>query len=148
MRQTLGERVNWRQAAEVDDRVLAVFHDFCLRMVYRARLELNWLAEHDHFVAHRKILLHERQVPPAAMQPRGAVIEDKLKDGLGVLLVPFDAEGDDGAPRGHGLAELQLGNWQQMAAVLVAPRPMQHQVFDRANLQTGQLRRPFRPDAV
>ena len=82
------------------------------------------------------------------MQPRGPVIENQLEDGLGVLLVPFDAEGDDGAPRGHGLAELQLGNRQQMAAVLVAPWPMQQQVLDGANLQPGQLRRPFRADAV
>ena len=148
LRQTLGERINRRQAVEVDEVLFAVFDDFGFRMVHRARLEINRLAEHDHFVAHRKILLHERQVPPAAMEPRGPVVEDQLKDGLGVLLEPLHAEGDDRAPRRRRLAELQLGNRQELAAVLVAPWPMQQQVFDGADLQPGQLRRAFRADAV
>ena len=81
------------------------------------------------------------------MQPRGAVVENQLKDGLGVLLEPLDAEGDDRAPRRRRLAELQFGNGPELAAVLVAPRPMQQQVFDGANLQPRQLRRAFRADA-
>ena len=148
LRQPFGERVNGSQAAEVDDRVLAVFHDFRFRMVHGARLELNRLAEDDHFIAHRKILLHERQVPPAAMQPRGPVIENQLEDGLGVLLEPLDAEGDDLASRCDWVAELQAGDRQQLAPVLVAPRTMQQQVLYGANLDAGQLRRPFRADTV
>ena len=52
--QPFGERVNGSQAAEVDDRVLAVFHDFRFRMVHGARLELHRLAEDDHFIAHQR----------------------------------------------------------------------------------------------
>ena len=63
------------------------------------------------------------------------------------LLEPLHAEGDDGAPRGRRLAELQLGNGPELPAVLVAPGPMQQQVFDGADLQPRQLRRAFRADA-
>ena len=131
----------------MDEVLFAVLDDFGLRVVHRPRLESYRLAEHDHLVAYRKILLHERQVPPAAMQPRCPVIENQFKDGLRVLLKPLHAEGDDGAPRGGRLAELQLGNGPEMPAVLVAPWPMQEQVFDGANLQPCQLRRAFRADA-
>ena len=82
------------------------------------------------------------------MQPRGAVVEDQLEDGLGVLLEPLHAEGDDCAARRGRLAELQLGNGAELAAVLVAPRPVQQQVFDGADLQPGELRGAFRADAV
>src|ERR1017187_4182177 len=82
------------------------------------------------------------------MEPRGPIVEDQLEDGLRVLLEPLHAQGDDRAPRGRRLAELQLGNWQELAAILVAPWPVQQQVLYGADVQPGQLRRAFRADAA
>ena len=81
------------------------------------------------------------------MQPGGAVVEDQFVDGLGVLLEPLDAVGDDFAARGGRLVELQAGDGQEVPAVLVAARPVQQEVFDGENLQPGQLRGAFRADA-
>ena len=83
-------------------------------------LSESGFAEDDHLVAHGEVLLHERQVPPAAMQPRRAVVEDKLEDGFGVVIEPLDAEGDDVAARGGRLIELQFGDGPEVAAVFVA----------------------------
>ncbi len=147
LRHALSQRVNRGEAIEVDEVLLAVFQDFGLRVVHRPRFEVNRLSERDHFLPDREVLLHERQVPPAAMQPRGAVVENQLEDGLGAVLVPLDALGNNPAPRRGRLAELQSGYGVEMAAVFVAGRPMQQQVPDRANLQPGELRGAFRADA-
>ena len=145
--QALGERVNRGQAVKVDEVLLAVLDDFRFRVVHGSRLEADRFAEDDHLFAHREVFLHERQVPPPAMQPRRAVIEDELEDGLGVLLVPLNAERDDRAPGGNRLLKRQVGDSPQLPAVLVTPWPMQEQVFDSADLQPSQLRRAFRADA-
>ena len=86
---------------------------------------------------------HHRQCSRAVPSSR---ISSKMD--LVCCLIPLDAEGDDLAPRRRRLAELQLGNGPELAAVLVAAGPMQQQVFDGADLQPGQLRRAFRADAV
>jgi len=130
----------------MDEVLLAVLEDFRFRVVHRPRFQCQQLAENDHFVAHGKVLLHVRQVPPAAVQPGRPVIENQLKDRLGVLREPLHPQGNDGASRRRRLVELQLGNWPELAAILVAVRPMQEQVFDGANLQPCQLHRAFRAD--
>jgi len=147
LRQPLGQRVDGGEAVKVDEVLLAVFADFGLRVVEGSGLEVHRFAERNHFLAHREVFLHERQVPPAAMQPRGAVIEDQLEDGAGVVLIPLDSVGDHPAPRGGRHAQLQPGDGGKVAAVFVPGRPMPQQVLEGANLQPGQLRGAFRADA-
>ena len=74
----LGERVDGREPAEVNEVLLPSLDDFRVRMIYGARLQRDGLAEDNHLVSRRKILLHVGEVPPAAMQPGGAVVEDQL----------------------------------------------------------------------
>jgi hypothetical protein len=116
-------------------------------MVHRARLEQERFAKHDHFVAGGEILFHERQIPPPAMQAGRAVIEDEFVDGPGMLLIPFYAVGHDFAPGRRRLVKLQAGDGQECAAILVAARPMQQEIFDGENLEPGQLRGALWADA-
>ena len=82
LRQAFGERIDRRNAVDVDETFLAAFDDFGFRVVHRARLGFDELAEDKHLVANGKILFHERQVPPPAMQPRRAVVEHEFKNGF------------------------------------------------------------------
>ena len=147
LRQPLGERINRRDAVEVDGDFLAGLDVFRLGMVDGARLERIGFAENHHVVADREILFEERQVPPAAMQPRRAVVENELEDGLGALGKIIHALRDDLAARGRGHAELQILDREKMAAVLVAARTVEEEIVDGENFQPRQLRRAFGADA-
>ena len=108
------------------------------RMIDDPRLERIQLPEDDDLVANREVLFHVRKVPPPAMQPRGAVVEDELEDGFGVTLEPLDAQSDHGSAHDGGLIQLQFGNGPQAAAVLIPPRPVKQQVLDRVDLEPRQ----------
>ena len=105
------------------------------------------LPKDEHLVADRKILFHERQVPPAAMQPRRAVVENDFKNGFAAAAKTFEAERDDRAARRGRFVLRQFGDFAEMPAVFVTPRPVQQQILDGENVQPRQLRRAFRADA-
>src|SRR5208282_65312 len=63
LRQSLRQRVNRSDAIEVNEAIFAR-DDFGFRMIDGARLEVERFAVGHDFVPHRKILLHEWQVPP------------------------------------------------------------------------------------
>ena len=99
--------------------------DFRLGMVNRAWFNRTQLSKHHDLVADGKVLFHERQVPPSAMQPRSAIVQDQFENRFCVLLEPFDAEGDNGAMGDRRLVQLQLRNGPEVAAVFIPPWPVQ-----------------------
>src|SRR5437867_9779572 len=94
-------------------------------MIDRARLERDQFSKHDHFIAYLEILLHERQVPPPAVEPRCPVVENEFENGFRVLLEPFNAKREDRSARDGWLVQLELDNRLELAAVLVTPWPVQ-----------------------
>ena len=80
LRQVLGQRINRHDPTQMDEILLRRLNDFGFRMVDRARPERYDLAVDQHFVTGAKVLFQERQVPPAAMEPRRAIVEDELED--------------------------------------------------------------------
>ena len=154
LRQPFGQPVNRRDTLEMDRalRLLARLvggrlNDFRFRMVDGARPERAGLAENHHFVADLENLLHERQVPPPAMQPRRAVFEHDLEYGLGLLAVVVGPERDDAPASGRRLMKLKFANGQQPPPVLVPSRRVVKQVADSEQAEPGKLGRPLRPNA-
>src|SRR5438552_752509 len=99
--------------------------DFRLGMVNRAWFRRTEFSKLHDLVADGEVLFHERQVPPPAMQPRGAIVQDEFENGFCVLLEPFDPERDYRAMRNRRLVQLQLRNGAEVAAVFITPRPVQ-----------------------
>ena len=145
---SLGQRIDRRDAIEMDQAFLAVLHHLRLRMVDRARLERDRFAEHDHFVADLEIILHERQVPPPAMQPAGAVIQNEFEHGFGAFARPLHPQRLDSSPRDRRDAHLQFKNGTNLAPVVVAGWRVQQQILDCENSQPRQQPRPFLADPV
>src|SRR5208283_5724172 len=100
----------------------------------------------ENLVAHGEILFHERQVPPAAMQPRRAVVEDDFKDRFAAAAKPFEAGRNDRAACGGRFLHRQFGDGAEMAAVLVSPWPVQEQILDGVNAEPRELCRAFAAD--
>src|SRR6185436_7705915 len=73
---SFGQRVNWRDAIQMKEPFFARFDDFSFGVVDRSWLQVDWFPERHDFIADRKIFLHERQIPPSAVESRGAVIEN------------------------------------------------------------------------
>ena len=122
LRQTFGQRIDRnRERRFAANRV----QHFGLRMIDGARSQRIGLAVNQHFVSRPKVFFHERQVPPAAVEPCRSVIEDKLEDRFAATAPPFDALRDDLAARGSRLAQSQLGDGRQTPAIFMAPRPVQ-----------------------
>src|SRR5262249_14364858 len=119
---------------------------FGFRMVKGARFGAEQLAKDHDFVADGEVFFHKRQIPPTAMQVRGAVVEHELEDGFGAVAEPFDSERDDLAACKGRLAELQVGDSAKLSPILVAAWPLQEQVLDGPNSQPFQLFCPFRAD--
>ena len=142
-----GQRVNRSDAVDVNKQLVARFNHFGFRMIDDARLDRFQLAENHDLVVHGEIFLHERQVPPPAMQPASAVFEDKLKNRFGALPVGLEALSDDASASRGRSPHFELADAQEMPAVFVAPRPMQQQLLDGEQSEPGQLRGSFRPDA-
>ena len=130
LRQAFGQRINGREAIDVNEVFVARFDNLRFGMVHGARPERNRLAIDEHFVARLKIFLHERQVPPAAVQPRRAVVEDEFEHRFAAAAPAFDAARDDFAARGGCLVQSQPGNGADMPAVFIAPRPVKQQIED------------------
>ena len=82
------------------------------------------------------------------MQPRGAILQDDLENGFRMVVKPLDPERNDGAAGRRPLVQLQFANRSQVAAVFVAVRPVQQQIFYGENLQPGQLGCPLRAHAI
>src|SRR6266508_3530761 len=146
--QTFRQRINRHNAVEVNEVFRAGFDDFRLRMVDRARFQRIEFAENKNLVARLKIFLHERQIPPAAVQSRRAVVEDELEHRSGAAAPAFDALRDDLAAGGARFAHAQFGNRTKAPSVFMAPRPMQQQIADGAEFQSRELGRAFRADAA
>src|SRR2546421_1574147 len=104
LRQALGERIDRGDTTEVD-RTLFTRNGLGFWMVHAPWFEGQRLAEDHYFVAFCKILFHEGQVPPPAMQPRRAIVEDNLENGFFVPAEPFSAERDDSSARGDRFAK-------------------------------------------
>src|SRR5260221_4255026 len=104
--------------------------DLRLGMVNRAWLNRTRFSKHNNLVPHGKVLFHEGQIPPAAMQPGGAIVQDEFENGFCVLLEPFDPKRDYSAMRDRRLVQLQLRNRPEVAAILIKPRPGQQQSFN------------------
>ena len=148
LRQALGERIDRRDAIDVDQKLLAAIDDFRLGMVDGARLEGLHLAEDHDFIAHREVVLHVGEIPPAAMQAARAVFEHEFKDRLGALGESLHPLRDDATARSAGSTELQLADGEQVTPILVTIRPVQQQVANGEELQAGKLRGAFRADAI
>ena len=99
----------------------AGFDDFRLRMVDGPRLERNELAISEHFIALLEVFFHERQVPPPAVEPRRAIVQDKFEHRPVPVAPAFDAEGDDLSARRGCLAQPQISHGPNVSPVLVAP---------------------------
>ena len=147
LRQAFGERIHRRDAVDVDETLLAALDDFGFGMIHRARLGLDELAEDEHLVADLEILFHERQVPPAAMQPRRAVVEDEFKNGFAAAAKTFQSLRDNRAARRERFVLRQFGDFAEMPAVFVTARRVQEQIFNRENAEPGKLRRAFAANA-
>src|SRR6266850_6651934 len=90
-----------------------------LRVVNGAWFNRTQFSKYDDLVANRKVLFHEGQVPPSAMQPRGAIVQDEFENGFCVLLEPLDAQRDCGAMRDRRFVQLQLRNRPEVTAILI-----------------------------
>ncbi len=145
LRQPFRQGINRRDAVEMDG-CFQRLDDFGFRVVDRAGAEGTRLAENDHLVARFEIISHEGQVPPAAMQPAGAVVQDQFKKRAAAAHAPRPGRDGRAASQG-GRAQLQIGDALEMAAVLVAERAVQEQVAHGAQVQPLQLRGPFRAHA-
>ena len=132
----------------MDEIFLALLDCFRFRMVDGARLQIDRLAVNHHFVTGLKVLLHERQVPPAAVQPRRAVVENEFEHRFAAAAPAFDAARDDFAARGGCLVQGQPGNGADMPAVFIAPRPVKQQIEDGMESEPGELRGALRADAA
>jgi hypothetical protein len=81
------------------------------------------------------------------VQPRRAVVEYEFENRLLSAAEMFCSEGDNSAARGGWLGQLQPGDGPEFPAILVAPRPVEQQILDRENSQSGKLRRALGPDS-
>ena len=148
LRQPFGQRIDRHDAIEMDEVFFTRLDQFRFRMVERARLERNGPAVNQDFVTRVKVLFHERKVPPAAMQPRCAVLQDKFKHRLAPAAPPFCAERDDFSARSPRLAQCQIGDGPKPRSVFVASRPMHQQVARGMNFQPRQLRHALGTNAA
>ena len=60
LRQTFRERINRRDAVDVDETFFAAFDDFGFGMIHRARFGFLQFSENKNLVAHCEIIFHER----------------------------------------------------------------------------------------
>jgi hypothetical protein len=74
------------------------------------------------------------------MEAGAAVIQNKLINGAGFLLVCCESGGDNLAARQPRLAQLQLRNPRKPAPVFIARRTVQQQFANGPNPQASQLR--------
>ena len=133
----------------MDRRLLACFDDLCLRVVHRARLQGEQLAVDKDLVTDVELVLQPRQVPPAAVEARRAVVEDELEDRLGALGVVVHSLRDDFAEHGGRLVQLELRNGAaRRPPVLVATRLVEQQVFQRHDAKLGEALHMPRPHAA
>lgn len=148
LRETFGERVNGDDAVQVDGGFLARFDDFRLRMIHGARLErVRFAIDHD-IVAIAKVILHEGEIPPAAMEPGGAVINDEFEDGLAAFGKSIQAHGNDLAANCGGSIEREIEDRQEMTAILITTRTMEQQVLNAVNAEPVQLSRALLANPV
>src|SRR5947207_3024852 len=78
LRQSFREWINRRDPVEVNRVFLTIFDHLGFGMIDRAWPKREDLAKHKHAVPLSKVVLHVGQVPPAAMQARGAIIENEF----------------------------------------------------------------------
>src|ERR1043166_8620511 len=101
---------------------LAGFEHRGFGMIDGARFELEHFPENEDVVAGLKIFFHERQIPPPAMQPRRAVVENDFKNRPAAAAVTFQSLGDNNSAGGEGFAQRELGNFARVTAIFVTTR--------------------------
>src|SRR5262245_34349084 len=80
------------------------------------------------------------------MQPRGAVVEDHFENGFRSLAIAFEAGGHDLAARSGRLIQLQPGDGEEAAAILMTARPMKQQIFNGPDAEPLELHRALTAD--
>src|SRR3954467_354224 len=118
------------------DGSLVARDDLRLRMIYRSRFLADRLAKSDYLIAFREILFHVGSVPPAAVQPRRAVVEYNFEYGFLALREPFYSHRDNFAARCDWFPQANLSDRPKTVSVLVPGWAMQKQLFDGADTQT------------
>src|SRR2546430_2366115 len=126
---------------------LVCLDDFRFRVVDGARLERIELAVHQDFLTLPEVFSHEREVPPAAVEPRRAVVENELEECFSATAPALYAERDNFAARGGRFVQLQVSDGTEAAAVFITSWTMQQQIADGVNSQPRQLRGAFGADA-
>jgi len=99
---------------------LTGFDDFAFGMVNSSWLQRKRPPKNDHLISYFKVLLHEREVPPAAMQTGSPIIQDNLKNRFLALTKPLHTHGNDTAARDSGLAQFQIAYRPELTAIFVA----------------------------
>src|SRR5262249_446159 len=107
-------------------------------MVYRAGLQLDQLSEDKNLVVPREIFFHERKVPPSAVQPRRAVVQDNFEDGLCSVTKPFEAHSDNSATGSPLPSFLKFGDFFKMRRVVVWAGAVQQEIFNCMDPQASQ----------
>ena len=147
LRESFCQWVDRDNPVKVEEGFFSILDDLGFGMVDCAGLDRDQFPGYHDFIALGEVFLHEWQIPPAAMKTRRSVIEDDLEERFRMFPKPLNPHGHDLAPREHRLASFQISNTAEMAPILIASRGVQQQIFDCCDLQAGQLRCPFRPNA-
>ena len=143
---SFGEGINRDHSIEMNRRVLAWFRLFRFRMIHRAGSERIGATKRHAFVPHGEKPLHEGQVPPTAMQPRRAIVEDQLKHRAPVAKSLHPGR-HDAPENGCGQSQLQVANRAEPASILVAARRVKQEVVHRAQAEPFQQMSPLRSHA-
>lgn len=92
----------------------------------------------EHLVADMKLVFQPRQIPPAAVQPGGAVIKDELEDRLGPFRKVVHPLGDDPAEDRGRLVQFELGNSAARSAVFVTAGLIEEKILNRRDAELGE----------
>ena len=82
---------------------------------------------------------HQRQCNRAR-----AVVENDFKNGFAAAAKTPETQRDNRAARRGRFVLRQFGDFAEMPAVFVTPRPVQQQILDGVDVEARQLRRAFR----
>jgi len=135
--ETFGERIDGSDAVEVNGVFLARFKHLGFGMIQSSRFEAAEFSIGKDLVTLTKIMLHERQVPPAAMESGGAVVQDEFEQGAAAAAKAIKAQGQDAAPDGGGNARFEVGDPANLAAVLIAAGAMPKKVLHGESFESG-----------
>mgnify|MGYP000956919231 CR=1 FL=1 len=146
--ESLGERVNGDDTAQVDALVVPGFGPFRLGVIHGGRTEGGDPAEHEQVVSGVKLMLEVGEIPPTTVQPPGAVVDDALKDRASAVAPGFDSGGGDGATDSDGFAGLEGGDRAGLPPVFVSAGAEEEEIAHGMDLEPGEERGFFGADAM